>query len=349
VQQGSKATLAALGLLGEKYIEILPGESANFCQPEETIEGLPSISFDQLGTLFLSIGNEVKEMGKALRTMMGEESKTDLRETLQNLSSFTQDLKEFLGTNRESLDQGIRNTSQAFENFDQRVKEVSENLDKTISLLKNIAEENRENVKINLERIKELISKIEESVRLLSESLEKINKGEGTLGKLIQEPELYRKAEGALDEVRKTMDPISSLKVNIEFRSDYYGKSEWLKNSLTLGLWFTPKKYLLAQVIRDPWLDKFTYSVQGGRRWGNISPRAGIIESEFGAGIDYMILGDRLTMSLESFKFNRHPRPQFRFLAKYAPLKSFYFVFGMDDFTLASKREIFFGLGLGLQ
>jgi len=349
VQQGSKATLAALGLLGEKYIEILPGESANFCQPGETIEGLPSISFDQLGTLFLSIGNEVKEMGKALRTMMGEESKTDLRETLQNLSSFTQDLKEFLGTNRESLDQGIRNTSQAFENFDQRVKEVSENLDKTISLLKNIAEENRENVKINLERIKELISKIEESVRLLSESLEKINKGEGTLGKLIQEPELYRKAEGALDEVRKTMDPISSLKVNIEFRSDYYGKSEWLKNSLTLGLWLTPKKYLLAQVIRDPWLDKFTYSVQGGRRWGNISPRAGIIESEFGAGIDYMILGDRLTMSLESFKFNRHPRPQFRFLAKYAPLKSFYFVFGMDDFTLVSKREIFFGLGLGLQ
>ena len=349
VFKGSKATLAALGLLGEKYIEILPGESADFCQPGETIEGLPAISFDQLGTLFLSIGDEVKEMSKAIRALVGEESKTDLREILQNLTSFSADLKEFLGKNRESLDQGISNTSQAVQNFDRRISEVSESLDKTIDLLNEIAVENRDNVKINLERIKELISKIEESVRLLSESLEKINKGEGTLGKLIQEPELYRKAEETLDEVRKTIAPISSFRAGVEFRSDYYGKSEELKNSLTLGLWLTPEKYLLTQVVRDPWLDKFKYSLQGGRRWGGIAAHAGIIESEFGAGIDYLTLGDRLTLSLESFNFNRQPRPQFRFLAKYAPQKFFSFILGLDDFTLASKREIFFGLGLGLE
>jgi hypothetical protein len=65
--------------------------------------------------------------------------------------------------------------------------------------------------------------------------------------------------------------------------------------------------------------------------------------------VDYYVLNDRVRLSLESFNFNRHPRPQFRFLTKYTLHKNVYFVLGLDDFTLAAKREFFFGLGLGLQ
>ena len=53
VPRGSKATLASLGLLGEKHIEIMPSEEAKFCLPGETIEGIPPVSFDQMGTLCL--------------------------------------------------------------------------------------------------------------------------------------------------------------------------------------------------------------------------------------------------------------------------------------------------------
>jgi len=349
VLKSSKATLAALGLLGEKYIEILPGEEETFCQPGEAIKGLPSLSLDQLGTLFLSIGDEVKELGKTLRDVMGEESRTNLKAVLENLASFSEEMKEFLGENRGPLRQSIRSSAEAFQNFDQRTREVTENLDKTISLLKNIAEENRESVKVDLERIKELILKVEESLKLLSESLEKINKGEGSLGKLIHEPDLYEKADGVLDEVRKTADSLSSLRMNIDFRADYYGKSELLKNSLGLILQLRARNFFLAQIVHDPWQEKFTYSVQGGKRLGSLAPRAGIIESQFGAGLDYIVLSNRLRFSLESFHFNRQPRPHFRFLTKYFPQESFYFIFGIDDFTLASKREVFFGLGLGLQ
>ncbi len=66
VPRDSKATLASLGLLGEKYIEIVPGESAEHCRPQETIQGLPPVNMDQIGSLLLSIGEEISHLGEGL-------------------------------------------------------------------------------------------------------------------------------------------------------------------------------------------------------------------------------------------------------------------------------------------
>ena len=220
-------------------------------------------------------------------------------------------------------------------------------MDELILLLKDTVEENRKNVKINLESIKELISKIEGSLKLLNESLEKINKGDGTLGKLIHEPELYNRAEGAVGDFEKVIHSLSSFQAGVDIRSDYFGDNNVVRNYLTLGIWPKPNKFALAQIVHDPWLDRFTYSLQGGIRFGPFSPRAGIMESKIGAGVDYSALKDRLTFSLEGFDFNRHPRPRLRFWTRFLASKYFYFLAGLEDFTLASHREVFFGLGIG--
>jgi len=350
VPRGSKATLASLGLLGEKHIEIIPGKEADFCLPGENIEGIPPVSFDQMGTLLLSIGDEFKEMTKALKDMLGgEESKANFQNSLQNLSSLTTDLKEFFAANREEIEHGLRRPSQAIEKFEKSIDEVSRNLEEVTSLIKDVVEENRPGVKVNLERIRELFNKIEESLRLLNETLEKINKGEGTLGKLISQQDLYKRAESALDDFEKVVNPVSELEIYGELRAEYYGKSNLLKNYFTLDLWPDKKKHFLAQVIHDPWRDKFVYSAQGGFKLGAFSPRAGIMESKLGAGIDYSIGEDRLRLSLEGFDFQRKPRPQFRLRARFSPLRHFYLIAGIDDFTLVPEREIFFGLELGIK
>jgi len=350
IPRDSKATVASLGLVGEKYVEIFPGNERDFYQPEETIGGLPSASLDQIGTMLLSIGGEVQELSKSLKNILGEEeSQANFRNALQNLSSFTADLKDFLGENRNSLDQVIGNSSRAVQNFDQGVKEVSDKLEELIFLLKDIAEENREEIKINLKRIKELVQQTEKSLKLLNDSLKKINKGEGTLGKLIHQPDLYDKAEKAVDETREILQPLSRLRYDVGLRTDYYPESEWLKGYLSLILWPDSTKFFLAEIVRDPWQDKFTYSAQAGVRWGDFVPRAGIIESSFGAGVDYYLAQDRLRLSLESFSLNRRPRPHFRFWTQYALYKYFYLVLGVDDFTLASTREVFFGLSFRFQ
>lgn len=348
VPRGSKASLAALGLLGEKYVEILPGQESKFFQPGDSMEGIPPVSFDQIGTLLLSIGDEIKEIGKSVRGMLGEEEEEgSLKETLQNLSAFTADLKEFLGANKEEFRQSLQKSSQAIETFEERVDKSSQNLDELIYSLKDLVEENRESFKVNLEGIKELIDKTERSLKLLNESLEKMNKGEGTLGKLINEPELYQRAEGAVENLEKVLDPLSALKVSAGLRTDYYSESDLVKSQISLCVWPTVNYFLLTQVVHNPWIDKFTYSAQGGLRWGALAPRAGIMESEVGAGVDYFVLQDRLSFSIESFDFNRRPRPHFRFWTRYAAAKYLNIIFGIDDFTLTPAREVFFGLELG--
>jgi phospholipid/cholesterol/gamma-HCH transport system substrate-binding protein len=350
VPRGSKATLASLGLLGEKHIEIIPSKEPDFCLPEATIEGIPPVSFDQMGTLLLSIGDEFKEMTRALKDMLGgEESKANFQNSLQSLSTLSSDLKDFFAANRGEIEQGLRRPSQAIQKFEKSLDEVTRNLEELTSLVKDVVEENRPSVKINMERIKELLNKIEESLGLLNESLEKINKGEGTLGKIIQQPELYQRAEDALGKVEKVVNPVSELEAYGELSAEYYGKSNLLKNYFTLDLWPDKRKHFLAQVIHDPWHDKFVYSAQGGIRLGAFSPRAGIMESKLGAGIDYSMAGDRLRLSLEGFDFQRKPRPQFRLRARYSPLSHLYIIAGIDDFTLVPDREIFFGLALGLK
>lgn len=349
VQKGSKATMATAGLIGEKYVEIIPGEDEGFFQPGESL--LPEVSFDieQLGKMFLSVGEDVKALGESIKTILGkEESTTSVQSALEDFSELTSSLKELLAENRQGIKQGIQNTTRAVDSFEKKVGDISKNLEEFIAVMKDVVEENRDSVKLNLEKIKDLIEKTEESFRLLNESLEKINKGEGTLGKLIQDPDLYNRAEGVMEDLEQIINPLVSLNARFGLRTEYFGKSRFIKNTFMVDIWTAKNKYFLGQTVYDPWLDAFTFSAQGGIRLGPFVPRLGILESKVGAGLDIYTLEDSLLISLEGFDFNRMTSPRFRAWTRYSATKQFYIILGIDDFTLGSKREFYFGLGLRL-
>ena len=349
VPKGSKATLSSLGLLGERFMDIVPSAEEAYFEPGETLEGLPAVSFDQIGSLFLSIGDEIKQLSGSLRDLLGKDTGTDLRQTLKNLSSLAAGLDDFVAQNKGSLGRTLRNSSQAVTDINQRFREIAENLNRTATQMGSLVDENRGQVKENMERIKELLIKIGEAVDRLNTSLEKVRKSEGSLGKLVNEPALYDEVEGAVADVRKIAGSVSSLKAVLDVRGEYYGESVLLKSAMSFSLWFDKNKLVQTQIAHDPWRNRFIYSLQGGYRWGGLVPRAGIIESEFGAGLDYYALKDKLAVGVEAFDFNRSPGPQFRLYGRYYPGKNFFFVLGVDDFTLASNREVFFGLGVGLR
>ena len=347
IREDSKAILATLGLLGEKYVEILPGSKESFVPPGGRIESIPSVGFERLGRMLSSIGEDISALSRALKDMIGgEEPRDNFKEILQNLSLLVGDLNSFFSENRLEMSQTFQGASRSVQKFDQNVEEISRNLDELILLLKDTVEENREGLKGNVESIKELISRAEKALKLLNESLEKINSGEGSLGQLIHNPDVYERAERAVGQVEDMVQAASSIRMNMDIRSEYYGESALMKSSLSIGFWPSPKKFLLAQIIRDPWQEKFTYSAQGGMRWGALSPRAGIMESKFGVGVDYYVADDMLRLSLESFDFNRKPRPHFRAWTQVAISRYMHLLLGLDDFTLKPNREVYFGLSL---
>jgi len=349
IQKGSKATMATAGLIGEKYVEIIPGEDEGFFQPGDSL--LPEVSFDieQLGKMFLSVGEDVKALGESIKTILGkEESGASVQDALKNFSAVTSNLKEFLAENRQGIRQGIQSTTRAVDSFEKKMGDISQDLEEFVAVMKEMVEENRGPIKLNLEKIKDLIEKTEESLSLLNKSLEKINKGEGTVGKLIQDPDLYQRAEGTMRDIEKIISPLASMNARFGLSAEYFGQSQLVKNTFMVDVWAARNKYFLGQAVYDPWLDAFTYSVQGGVRLGPFVPRLGILESKVGAGLDVYVLKDRLKISLEGFDFNRLTSPRFRAWTRYSATKHLYIILGIDDFTLVSNREFYFGLGLGL-
>ncbi|MBN2409721.1 MAG: MCE family protein [Candidatus Aminicenantes bacterium] len=347
VPRGSKAAMASLGLIGEKYIEITPSDDPAYHAPGETLESTAAVSFDQLGVLLLSIGEEIEGVSQSLRQITGEESQKNLQEILRNLNSFSGELDGFLKENREGLQTGIQGASQAVREFDRTVGDVSQSLDETIRLVKEIAQENRDGIKSNLGKIDELLLEIEESVRLLRNTLDKIDRGEGTVGRLVQDPGLYEQARETLDGVRETVGLLRQMRATGHFRGDYLGETQKVRGAVSAAFYLTPRSFLSGQIVDDPRRDGFVYSAQAGLRFGPLVPRAGIIESEFGAGMDLLALGDRLMFSLEGFDFQRDEGPRFRLAGQFSLLRYLHLILGVDDLGLDSRREVFFGLGLG--
>jgi hypothetical protein len=72
------------------------------------------------------------------------------------------------------------------------------------------------------------------------------------------------------------------------------------------------------------------------------------MESKFGGAMDIYVFRDRVRLNIDLFDFNRDMSPHFRILGSYSPVRYISLLFGLDDFSLKAKRELFFGLGFGL-
>jgi phospholipid/cholesterol/gamma-HCH transport system substrate-binding protein len=337
----STAAFATLGLLGEKYVEIDPGKSTAFCKNNDIIQGSQKVGFEQIGELLSSVGGELKTVTASLRDVLNDDNRVKIKETLEGAAGAAAQLREILAGNRTEIERLIRGANQTIDNLGRTTSDLSADLKKSLDVLQETIQENRDPLKADL-------SKIGEAVDKLQQILEKIEKGEGTAGKLISDNSLYNDASEVLSSVKKTAGVVSGFKAYADFQAGYYGSSELVRAGLSAGLRPTEKSFVEAGLVRDPWASRFKFSLQGGFRLGQFSPRLGFIENELGVGLDYTG-GESWGVSLEGFDFNRAESPRVRLTGKIFPTRNVYLMVGTDDFTLASRREFFFGLGLALR
>jgi phospholipid/cholesterol/gamma-HCH transport system substrate-binding protein len=348
IPRGSKAVQSVQGLLGEKFVDVQPSIEDDYLRPGDELVPGPSSGMDQLTPMLTSLGNDLQQVARNLKDMTNKETRENFAQAVKNLSSVTAEVESFFHENRGKVGETITAASNTAKSVDERFKELAQNFDATLNELRGLLEENRGDIRESASKLKDVLARIDESVKLLNKSLEKIDRGEGTVGKLVNDEGLYQEARGAVGDVRKIADSVSAVRLRLDVRGEYLARSEALKGYLSLGLWYKNRAFFLGQIVNDPVADKFVYSAQGGMRFGNLAPRAGIIESEFGAGLDYYALKDKLVLSVEGLDFNRATSPVFRTFARFYAHKNVYLILGLEDFTLAAKREVFFGLGVGL-
>jgi phospholipid/cholesterol/gamma-HCH transport system substrate-binding protein len=349
IPRDSTATMSQLGLLGEKTVEIVPGESPEFCREGDTLRSAEGVGFDRIGPLLSSLGDELKEAARALGGALDEETRAGVKRTLTGAAEAAEELRDFLGANGDDFGRAARDASRTFEAVEKAAARAAADLERTLAVLRDTVEENREGLRSNLEKIREVAGRVEKSIELLNASLDRIQRGEGTVGRLVQDPALYDEAKEAIQGIRATSGRLSAIRLRLDIQGGYYGRSDLIRSSVAAGLDVTRRGSVEAALVRDPRDEAFAFSLLGGYRFGNVAPRVGFIESEFGVGVDYYGRDDAWRLSLEGFDWNRAESPRFRLAARVSPLRGLYLTAGLDDFSLARRREVFFGLGIVLR
>jgi len=350
---GSRAVQAVQGLLGEKYVEVQPGTAAEAIPPDGELAAGPSSGLDQLAPMLAKLGGDLEEAAGSLREMMNQESRENFARALENIASLSSDLRAFMSENKAKLNQTVDSASSTARNLDQEVRVLTKDFGDTLADLRDILKENRGDVRDNLAKLRELLAGVEESVKVLNRTLQKIDSGQGTVGKLINDEGLYHDAQDAVRDVRKISAAVADIRLAADLRAEYLERTEFFKTAFSLALWQRQKVFFKGGVSHQPDRSatgggEVAVSAEVGARWAGFSPRAGIIESAFGAGFDFYTLSDRLVLSVEGSDFGRPESPLFRTFARFYPRKYVYLVLGLEDFTLVERREVFLGLGLSL-
>ena len=152
---------------------------------------------------------------------------------------------------------------------------------------------------------------------------------------------------------------VSAISGRIERTNTY---QEWFQNNchelipdeLILPDW--AKLYFAPlQTKQTRFLDKYLFTLQVGKIFGNFAFRGGLFDSTGGVGMDIDLpLGNpsfRWVTSLELYDMrgrNRlgDDRPHFKWLNRMFFTKNLYFTFGADDFISKNNKNAFFGVGI---
>jgi phospholipid/cholesterol/gamma-HCH transport system substrate-binding protein len=201
LKEDSRATIQTMGLLGDKYIELVSGSPASrTLRPGEMITGIPEAGIQDMvassGALMQKMDNLVGQLGD-LADMIGKGKGTiamllrdpllynNLRDATKELALITADLRDRKGTlgklvGDDILYRRLLSATESFEKFGTKLNQGGGTLNR-------LAEDNT----------------LYERLLGTAESLEKfslkLNKGPGSLNSLVEDPQLYNNlAEAAV-------------------------------------------------------------------------------------------------------------------------------------------------------
>jgi phospholipid/cholesterol/gamma-HCH transport system substrate-binding protein len=364
IKRGSRAGIKTMGLMGEKFVEITPPEEGDaagadppgqsaYLQPGEEIRITASPSdVDKLISQLSGIADDVKQVTASLRQVFGTERGTrSMEDILSDLRRTTANIQEFSHTLRGDGSELVM-----------RMNELAASLNSVVG-------ENRDNLKMTMENIREASKNAELALASIENAARKIDRGEGTLGKLVTDDSMYNNIDSAAKGLSDYTGRIERMQTIVSFRSEYMFPDA--KSYFSLDLKPKPDKYYTLEVISDPraefkrtitspspgttvttdtYEDKFRFSLLFVKRWGNLALRMGLMESTGGLGAEYYMLDDKIKFSVDAWNFSsREPgnlNTHMKTTISYYPNKLLFFDAGYDNFLNADRKSAFVGAGI---
>ena len=352
---------AAESLLGDFRLDLLPGtRKAGLLNPGGTIPDVQSISdIEEIQAELKQVVRNVNRITDSFqRGLTGPEGEgslqailTRMEKSMEAIEITTQILSKTLSQNDTYIGRIIRNIDQFTETLvtlvsdDGDIKTMTTNAAQLAVRLNDLVDK-LNSVLLGSESGLEEDSPIRVSLNNFNESLEhlnsiarKVDEGQGTIGRIINDAAIAEKVEQTLDDTNKLIGSLSKLETQVELRTEYGVPFDGdnvliqkaIKNTLGLRIIPRPDKYYILEAIADPRglqtrtittendfdgettetevtqtaFNDMKFSAQMAKRYYFMAMRFGIIENTGGFGIDLFGLEDRLEFRLDIFDFDR--------------------------------------------
>jgi phospholipid/cholesterol/gamma-HCH transport system substrate-binding protein len=382
--EGTIGRLATSGLLGERYVELVPGPAGNPPLPEgAVVPGETPVTVDQAIAQLSEVGQSIQRLtGSVEGTLAGG----DLDRLLENLAATAEQVRSLVEANRQDVTATAHNLALASESLARELPELSRQMQGLMAQISAVLEENRGELKGSLANVQDLTERMKTSVDHFNDISGKIARGEGTIGKLVNSAEAHDELVSTLETIQEGVEGLSEtvglvrkLHLDLGLEGYYLESSQETHNSFRLDI--TPEDtnrlYRVALVDDPRGREKTTFesvSVTGPdgntetteietfRRvddptfsllFGFRGARAevlwlGVIEESAGIQIDYPVLRDKLWVSMEAFDFDRRNdlNPHLRVFTRWRAHRHVYLMGGYDDFLEPGRDSFFLGGGI---
>lgn len=245
------------------------------------------------------------------------------------------------------------------------VRKISDDLTVVTSQLKNLLGENGDKVAGGVTQLQETITELNRTLTSLSEVAGRVERGEGTVGRLLTDEKIADKVETAVSGAADFVTSLTSLETHVDVGSWYNWNRERTTTTLSLKLQPKPDKYYLVEIVEDGGnLERLVRTTQDGddtrssireednqiritamfakRFFDFLVLRAGLIETTGGVGANVFLFQDQLELRTDLFG-SRGPRdalvtddvgfylPRWRTVVKGQPIPHLYLSAGVDD------------------
>ena len=196
------------GLIGSKFIAIEPGNNLkNNISNGDVVEGTREVDFTEITPGIMPITQDLAVFTRRLKAVLGEEQKDDIRMTLSNVNSLSSELDTIL-KDLHSLIAGKedrKNINEFFENLNS----ASRNIEKLAENMNDISSDNKKEISTILNNLSNGSKAFSESAKKMNNILDKVEDGEGSLGKLLNSNELTNNMNGFVDDLRLLLEDFS--------------------------------------------------------------------------------------------------------------------------------------------
>lgn len=354
LSKSSRVELRASGILGDKMVVIVPG-SANdplVADGDQIMTVDNNASMDRLMGEVSKISSSLTDIVENLRDATEGESEKPLGKVVTNIEKLTGDLSSLVSHKKGQIGELVDRMNSIAQSVDQMLGDKG---DQGLQASWNKA-----------------LDRIDSTLESLDEIAGKVNSGEGTIGKLVNDESTVEELNAAISGVNGFLQLGQKIETSFDYYGHYLVESGGLRNYFGIKLQPGLDRFYEAAVVdiggitearesssavdgaeptvtrsETKFLNRVALTVLFGKTFHNFSVKGGIIENSGGVGLEYSLARNRLKFQFDAFNFKT---PQIRGYLRYNFFKGMYVV-GGQQFQFQdgnSNPSAFVGAGLFL-